>query len=71
MKLISEQRPLVKTVGVLRQSCKRFDVALVIAIIILLITGNMNPLLHTPLAFIYLALARARRLELVEQRVRK
>lgn len=52
----------------LRQSCARFDVALVVAVIILLIIGNINPLMQTPLAFILLALARVRRLELGEAR---
>ena len=50
--------------GLLRHSRKRFDSALATAIVVLLIIGNINPVMLTPLAFIFLALFRVRRLEL-------
>jgi hypothetical protein len=41
-----------------------FDAALLSACAVLLIIGNINPVMLTPLAFIFIALLRARLLEL-------
>jgi hypothetical protein len=47
-----------------KTSRDRFDAALFSACAVLVIVGNINPVMLTPLAFIFLALLRARRLEL-------
>jgi hypothetical protein len=46
------------------RSTGRFDATLVAAGVVLIIVGNLNPVMLTPLAFFFLALLRARRLEL-------
>lgn len=48
----------------LKRSRKRFDAAMLTACAVLVITGNINPVMLTPLAFIFLALLRTRLLEL-------
>jgi hypothetical protein len=48
----------------LRSSRDRFDSALFAACVVLVIVGNINPVMLTPLAFLFLATLRARRLEL-------
>lgn len=50
--------------GLQNRSRKNFDVALLTACVVLVVIGNVNPVMLTPLAFIFLALLRARLLEL-------
>jgi hypothetical protein len=47
-----------------RMSRDRFDKALVAACAVLVIIGNINPVMLTPLAFIFLAMLRCRRFEI-------
>jgi len=50
--------------SLLKHSRKPFDSALVTALVVLLIIGNINPVMFTPMSFFFLALVRARRFEL-------
>lgn len=55
---------LYEIISLRRLSKTPFDTSLVTACVTLLIVGNINPVMLTPLAFIFLALIHARKMEL-------